>query len=96
VRTPPKRKPAVSSKRVQLNTFQKRDCKVASELNTIHSANMQYWTCGAAASSEERAAYQRRLGPGGEEIRAALAEPLFGHRPIQLKCTQRRIQEEGT
>jgi len=83
VRTPPKRKPAVSSKGVQLNTFQKRDCKVASELNTIHSANMQYCTCGAAVSSEERAAYQCRLGRG-EEIRAALAEPLFGHRPIQL------------
>jgi hypothetical protein len=55
--------------------------KVASELNTIHSANMQNWTCGAAASSEQRAAYQRRLGRG-EEIRAAFAEPFLGVAPF--------------
>jgi hypothetical protein len=82
VRTPPKRKPAVSSKGVQLNTFQKRDCKVASELNTIHSANMQCWTCGAAASSEERAAYQRRLGPGRKKFVPLLQNPFLGIAPF--------------
>jgi hypothetical protein len=61
--------------------FKSGIAKVASELNAIHSANLQYWTCGAAASSEERAAYQRMLGRG-EEIRAALAEPLLGVAPF--------------
>jgi hypothetical protein len=82
VRTPPKRKPAISSQGVQLNTFQSEIAKVASELNTIHSANMQYWTCGAAASSEERAAYQRRLGPGGKKSVPLLQNPFLGVAPF--------------
>lgn len=60
--------------------FKSEIAKVASELDTIHSANMRYWTCGAAASSEKRAAYQRMLGRG--KIRAALAEPLLGVTPF--------------
>jgi len=69
--------------------------EVASDLNTIHSANMQYWM------------WQRPVPKKGPHINAgwarggrnpsALAEPIFGHRPIQLKCTQRRINKgEGT
>jgi hypothetical protein len=56
--------------------------KVAFELNTIHSANMPYWTCGAAASSEERAAYQRRLGPGGKKSVPLLQNPFLGIAPF--------------
>jgi hypothetical protein len=69
--------------------------KVASGLNTIHSANMQYWTCGAVASSEERAAYQRRLGPG-EEIGGALAKPLFGASPHSIEMHTTKNKGEGT
>jgi hypothetical protein len=48
-----------------------------------------------SASSEERAAYQRRLGPG-EEIRGALAKPLFGTSPHSIEMHTTKNKGEGT
>ena len=45
-----------------------------------------------AIANEVRLGLLKTVSVAG--LRAALAEPLFGRRPIQLKCTQRRIKEK--
>ncbi len=88
---PAKTKTAASSKGVQLNTFQKRDCK--SRLRTEHDSFIQHAALDVRCSGRFR-----KKGPhlnagwaGEKKSVAALAGPILGRRPNQLKCTQRRI-----
>jgi hypothetical protein len=67
--------------------------KVASGLNTIHSANMQYWTCGAVPVPKKGPHINAGWDRGKKSV-ALLQNPFLERRPIQLKCTQRRIKEK--
>jgi hypothetical protein len=68
--------------------------KIASELNTIHS-NMQYWTCGAPGSSEEKAAYSTQAGRRGKKSLPRLHNPFWAS-PHSIEIHTTKNKGEGT
>jgi hypothetical protein len=82
VRTPPKRKPAVLSKGVQLNTFQKRDCK--SRFRPEHDSFSQYAVLDVRCSRQFRrkGRVSTQAGPGGKKSFPLLQNPFLGGAPF--------------
>jgi hypothetical protein len=82
VRALPKRKPAVSSKGVQLNTFQKRDCK--SRFRTEHDSFSQYAELDVRCSSQFRTKgrISTQAAPGGKKSVPLLRNPFLGVAPF--------------
>jgi hypothetical protein len=82
VRTAPKRKPAVSSKGVQLNTFQKRDCK--SRFRTEHDSFSQYAVLDVRRSGQFRrkGRISTQAGLGEKKSVPLLQNPFLGVAPF--------------